>query len=205
MPSYKLTYFAAKGRGEYIRLILIAAGQKWEENVVQFPDWPSMKAGTFCGCTPFRITFKAYVLCSKRHSVGATTVTGGRWKTDRADVRYCWIPWSRAWWASAGFWLRKGRFTTPIILESCRICRYWTVGTEFGRFCGGCNLWHFQRAWCRDFRGWIEKGTLICWRWIGVVALRRRLVITCFRLSHLPSFGNFDVILNYRRLIWNCQ
>ncbi|XP_060070914.1 probable glutathione S-transferase 7 [Ylistrum balloti] len=43
MPSYKLIYFAVRGRGELIRLTLTAAGQSFEEDRITFEDWPALK------------------------------------------------------------------------------------------------------------------------------------------------------------------
>jgi len=43
MPSYKLTYFKARARGELIRLLLTAAGQKFEDVTITFEEWPKLK------------------------------------------------------------------------------------------------------------------------------------------------------------------
>ena len=43
MPSYKLTYFDARGRGEISRMVLAAAGQKYEDDRVKSEDWPKLK------------------------------------------------------------------------------------------------------------------------------------------------------------------
>lgn len=47
MPNYKLHYFNIKGRGETIRMIFAAAGQKFEDYRIEFPDWPNKKKGIF--------------------------------------------------------------------------------------------------------------------------------------------------------------
>ncbi|XP_055346023.1 glutathione S-transferase 1-like [Paramacrobiotus metropolitanus] len=53
MPNYKLMYWeGARGRGEYVRLLLTAIGQKWEEVPVAFQDWPSLKSNTPFGQLP---------------------------------------------------------------------------------------------------------------------------------------------------------
>lgn len=49
--SYKLTYFKARGRGEFIRLVFLVAGVEFEEHQVDFhEEWPSLKAS---GIAPF--------------------------------------------------------------------------------------------------------------------------------------------------------
>lgn len=46
--SYKLTYFKARGRGEFIRLVFLVAGVEFEEHQVDFhEEWPSLKASTY--------------------------------------------------------------------------------------------------------------------------------------------------------------
>ena len=52
MPSYKLTYFDARGRGEIARMVLAAAGQKYENVRVSFEDWPALKPSKI-KCFPF--------------------------------------------------------------------------------------------------------------------------------------------------------
>lgn len=43
MPSYKLTYFDGRGRAEISRLVLVAAGQKYEDVRVGQEEWPTLK------------------------------------------------------------------------------------------------------------------------------------------------------------------
>lgn len=46
--SYKLTYFKARGRGEFIRLVFLVAGVEFEEHQVDFhEEWPSLKASKY--------------------------------------------------------------------------------------------------------------------------------------------------------------
>ncbi|XP_055346026.1 probable glutathione S-transferase 7 [Paramacrobiotus metropolitanus] len=52
MPSYKVSYFDMKGRGELARLVLAAAGQKFEDNRLAKGDWGTMKPGTPYGQLP---------------------------------------------------------------------------------------------------------------------------------------------------------
>nr|KAG5698211.1 hypothetical protein BaRGS_030574 [Batillaria attramentaria] len=42
MASIKLVYFDIRGRAEFIRLVLEAAGQEYEDERVQFADWPTV-------------------------------------------------------------------------------------------------------------------------------------------------------------------
>ncbi|XP_072038015.1 hematopoietic prostaglandin D synthase-like [Amphiura filiformis] len=52
MPSYKLTYFNGRGRGENARMMFAAAGVPYEDNRIEFKDWPQMKASTPLGSLP---------------------------------------------------------------------------------------------------------------------------------------------------------
>jgi len=47
MPSYKLYYWNAKGRGEPIRLMFAQVGVKYEDVRYERKEWPgNLKAGT---------------------------------------------------------------------------------------------------------------------------------------------------------------
>ena len=43
MADFKLTYFAIRGRGEHVRMMLTLAGQKFDEVKVGQTDWPALK------------------------------------------------------------------------------------------------------------------------------------------------------------------
>ena len=47
MTNYKLTYFNIRARGEPIRLMLILAGQKFEDYRMDVEDWSTQKKGQF--------------------------------------------------------------------------------------------------------------------------------------------------------------
>jgi len=51
-PQIKLTYFNARGRGEITRLCLAAGGVKYEDNRIEFADWPALKEKTPYGGLP---------------------------------------------------------------------------------------------------------------------------------------------------------
>ncbi|XP_067684268.1 glutathione S-transferase 1-like [Haliotis asinina] len=53
MPSYKYTYFNLRARGEIPRLILRNAGVDFEDNRIEFSEWPTVKASTPFGQLPF--------------------------------------------------------------------------------------------------------------------------------------------------------
>jgi len=63
MPSYKLTYFNGKGRGEIARLCFAAAGQKYEDKRVEFPDWPALKPKTPQGSMPLLEVDGKFTMC----------------------------------------------------------------------------------------------------------------------------------------------
>lgn len=52
MPTYKLTYFDARGRGEVIRLMLAQTGQEFEDHRITGADWPSIKSEMPFGQVP---------------------------------------------------------------------------------------------------------------------------------------------------------
>lgn len=43
MADFKLTYFAIRGRGEHVQMMLTLAGQKFDELKVGQTDWPALK------------------------------------------------------------------------------------------------------------------------------------------------------------------
>lgn len=48
----KLTYFNLQGRGEQVRILFAFAGVEFEDNRVEFKDWPSIKGSTPFGSMP---------------------------------------------------------------------------------------------------------------------------------------------------------
>lgn len=53
MSEYKLYYFNGRGRAEFIRLIFVAAGQKFEDVRFAGEEWPAHKAKSPTGQAPF--------------------------------------------------------------------------------------------------------------------------------------------------------
>ena len=49
MTKYTVHYFNIKGRGEIVRLMLVAAGVDFEDNRVQGDDWPKLKPSQYYG------------------------------------------------------------------------------------------------------------------------------------------------------------
>ena len=47
MAKLKLTYFNGKGRAEAARLILAQAGVDYEDDRIEFEDWPELKSSIF--------------------------------------------------------------------------------------------------------------------------------------------------------------
>jgi len=52
MVQYKLNYFNIRGRGEIIRLVFAAGGQKFEDHRIEFAQWPEFKPKTPFGQLP---------------------------------------------------------------------------------------------------------------------------------------------------------
>ncbi|XP_078702031.1 hematopoietic prostaglandin D synthase-like [Branchiostoma floridae x Branchiostoma belcheri] len=52
MPTYKLTYFNGRGRGETIRLLFAAGGIKYEDVRIEGAQWPALKPNTPFGHLP---------------------------------------------------------------------------------------------------------------------------------------------------------
>ncbi|XP_022316933.2 glutathione S-transferase-like [Crassostrea virginica] len=52
MTKYTVHYFNVKGRGEIVRLILVAAGVDFEDNRVEREDWPKLKPTMPAGQMP---------------------------------------------------------------------------------------------------------------------------------------------------------
>lgn len=51
-PTIKLTYFNARGRGEISRLVFAYGGIAYEDNRIEFSEWPALKAKTPFGGLP---------------------------------------------------------------------------------------------------------------------------------------------------------
>jgi len=47
MSSIKVTYFNGRGRGELTRLLLVAAGQEFEDERLTREQWPKIKPGMY--------------------------------------------------------------------------------------------------------------------------------------------------------------
>ncbi|KAK3917712.1 Hematopoietic prostaglandin D synthase [Frankliniella fusca] len=52
MPSYKLTYFPVRGRGEHLRLMFAYAKVQYEDNRITQDQWPALKPKTPFGQLP---------------------------------------------------------------------------------------------------------------------------------------------------------
>ena len=52
MPTYKLTYFNARGAAEMVRFIFAQAGVKYEDVRVEGEEWPKLKPSTPFGVLP---------------------------------------------------------------------------------------------------------------------------------------------------------
>jgi len=62
MPSYKLTYFDLRARGELCRYVLHAAGQNFVDERLSFEQWGPLKAGNLLQLKPWTIYVYVVVL-----------------------------------------------------------------------------------------------------------------------------------------------
>ena len=53
--SIKLTYFNIEAAAEPTRLALALAGQKYEDDRIEFKDWPTLKPKTPYGALPLMV------------------------------------------------------------------------------------------------------------------------------------------------------
>jgi glutathione S-transferase len=53
MVQYKLNFYNIRGRGEVIRLIFVAAGQKYEDHRFDFDQWSEYKEKAPLGTCPW--------------------------------------------------------------------------------------------------------------------------------------------------------
>ena len=53
MVQYKLYYFNAKGRGEFLRMMFMAAGLVVQDNRIESANWPQLKGQAPLGRMPF--------------------------------------------------------------------------------------------------------------------------------------------------------
>ena len=56
MPSYRLTYFNVRARGETARLLFALKGQEFVDRRVEQADWPALKPGM-----AFILLYKIYL------------------------------------------------------------------------------------------------------------------------------------------------
>lgn len=63
MPSYKLSYFKAKGRGELARLMFAAAGKEFEDERLAGEEWLAFKPSKYIYCC--YLMFLSVLLCEE--------------------------------------------------------------------------------------------------------------------------------------------
>ena len=54
MAEYKVSYFPGKGNGEIMRLVLVIAEQKFEDERLTLDEWMKVKSGEYC-CNQFNL------------------------------------------------------------------------------------------------------------------------------------------------------
>jgi len=89
-PSIKLTYFNIRGLAENIRLILAQAGVEYEDNRIEFADWPALKETTPFGKLPV-LEYDGKMLCESiaicRFLAKENGLTGpDNWTAAEADM-----------------------------------------------------------------------------------------------------------------------
>ncbi|XP_040274165.1 hematopoietic prostaglandin D synthase-like [Bufo bufo] len=87
MPSYKLTYFNLRGRGEIIRYLFAYTNTEFEDHRIEFKDWPAHKDSYPFGKLPvLEIDGTVY---NQSHAIGRYLAkkAGLTGKTDLDDLR----------------------------------------------------------------------------------------------------------------------
>jgi len=52
-PKMKLVYFNIRGRGEILRQVMVVGGMEFEDERIEFKDWPALKPKTPSGQLPY--------------------------------------------------------------------------------------------------------------------------------------------------------
>jgi len=66
MPQYKFTYFQARGYGEPVRFALASKNADWENDLITFEKWPTLKPNTPMGQIPVLTLSDGRQLCQSR-------------------------------------------------------------------------------------------------------------------------------------------
>ena len=64
MPSYKLTYFNARGAAELLRLCFKQAEVEFEDFRIAIEEWPTFKPGTYFFKLQFKQKKSCYIYCN---------------------------------------------------------------------------------------------------------------------------------------------
>lgn len=82
-PKLKLVYFNIRGRGELIRLVLVAGGVDFIDERIEYTDWPDKKAGrslkynNLIRCAFLFSVFFLFFLAKEKKRVGVAWVVWG--------------------------------------------------------------------------------------------------------------------------------
>ena len=60
MGKLKLIYFNGRGRGEPARLILAQAGVEYEDERIEFEDWPALKPSKMFCILLYKESYETY-------------------------------------------------------------------------------------------------------------------------------------------------
>ncbi|XP_078659354.1 hematopoietic prostaglandin D synthase-like [Branchiostoma floridae x Branchiostoma belcheri] len=92
-PQYKLTYFNLRARGELTRFIFAAAGVQYDDNRIEFSEWPALKEKTPMGQMPL-LEADGKVVCQSgaiARYMARETGLGGKssWEEAQVDMFVC--------------------------------------------------------------------------------------------------------------------
>lgn len=83
MVHYKLSYFDLRARGELIRLIFKYAKQDFDDNRIQFSEWPKLKSSNI-----FCLLFKKKILAIPYGQVPLLEIDEKKLSQSLAIARY---------------------------------------------------------------------------------------------------------------------
>lgn len=76
IPKYKLIYFPIRGRGEFIRYLFALAEVPYEEEHIEFSNWPQRKTGNLINVNQSKKKWQSHQQNSCRDAFSYGTLAG---------------------------------------------------------------------------------------------------------------------------------